>query len=82
MILDFGWNYLRLKILPGGLDVVLLPGSAENAAGKGPGFNSDCGAPIQNIFFYFEDDEHKENYKDDEDNEDDEDENVDDDNKG
>ena len=61
--------------------------TAENARGKGPGFDSRRGTPVQHIFLDVDDDEdevHEEGHKDDEDDEDeneDEDEDEDEDDK-
>ena len=70
------WKCPSLKILPGGRGVVGCLGSPENARGKGPGFDSRCGAPVQHILRDIddddEDDEHEGAHKDDEYDKDDE----------
>ena len=53
----FCWNCPNLKILPGGRGIVRRPGSAENAGGKGPGFDSRRGALGQDILLDIDDDE-------------------------
>ena len=52
------------------------PGSPENAGGKGPGFDSRHGAPVQHILLTIGDEE---DYKDNEEDKDGEDENEDED---
>ena len=68
------WKCPSLKILPGGRGVVGRLGSPENARGKGPGFDSRCGAPVQHILRDIddddEDDEHEGDHKDDDDEDD------------